>query len=263
VTAPTIIKTGSGSSKTSGTTLAITLTTTSYALGDYVVCGFSMDPTTGAVSFAKTAGTAVIGSWVTLGDIPNGSGTSGVRTVLAYAKVTTAGTITTVTVTHPTATAKAGETFNVSGADGTTPIPSSVASTTASVADVAPVPTSGIDYAGLSFTGAELASTSALGTAVWTYQAAAGQQNFPNAVSADASSVGTTGSGGATNISVLYTVSTVTPMPAGTTRVQGTSPFAVTSALEAGVYALFQPPVGASPRNVHLSNAALQPAFTR
>jgi hypothetical protein len=203
--APTITFTGSGSSKTSGTTLAITVTTTDYVVDDCLVVGFSMDPQTGVVSFAQTAGTATVGAFTTEGDVVTGSGTSGIRTVMAWAQVTGAGTITTVTVTHPTATARAAETFNVTGVDVTTPVNCSgaAAGTSESIAGITPTG-GGVDVAGLIFRGFEIA-------AGMTVSAVGG--DFNNGAtgdwvlgSADSVTLGTTGAGTASNISVAYTV---------------------------------------------------------
>ena len=195
--APTITKTGSGSSKTTGTTLAITVTTTSYATGDLLMVGFAMDPSTGTVTFAQTAGTATIGSWTTLGDTANGSGTTGVRTILAYAAVTAAGTITTVTITHPSVTARAGETFNVNAADGTTPVNCSTAWNGVNPASSLTPTTTGIDVAGLVFSGGEVASGATTSTGNVS------QSGVPwTDVSLEAASSGTSGASGSTNISV-------------------------------------------------------------
>lgn len=239
---PTVTKTGSGSSKTSGTSLAVTVSTTSYALGDYVVCGFSMDPQSGAVSFAKTAGTATVGSWSTIGDVSNGSGTSGVRTVMAYAKVTAAGTITTVTVTHPTATARTAETFNATTADGTTPVAASGTVNSQSGITVSPTPAVSVSYAGLIFTGIEAASGAGiLQSAVWQYSHP-GSVNFTH-VSSDASSVGTSGGGGASNISAGYIVDSIDPLPSDATAVTATGTPSGAQTV-ATVAALFQGPTG-------------------
>jgi len=207
--APTITLTGSGSSKTSGTTLAITVTTTAYAVGDCLVVGFSMDPQTGAVSFAQTAGTATVGAFVTEFDIATGSGTSGVRTVLAWAQVTGAGTVTTVTVTHPTATARAAETFNVTGVDGSIPVNCSGGNAGVSESTSCTPVTGDQDVAGLLFRGFEIAAGMTVTAVLDDFnQGATG--SWPVA-SADSVTVGTTGGSAASNISVAYTVSAPDP----------------------------------------------------
>lgn len=207
---PTVTFTGSASSKTSGTTLAITVTSTAYELGDCLVVGFSMDPATGAVSFAQTGGTATIGAFTTEGDVATGSGTSGIRTVLAWAQVTAAGTITTVTVTHPTATARAAETFNASGIDGSFPV--SCSTTISGVSDLGQIfpPVGGVaDVAGLLLRGFEIVAGTTVGSAGsdWT-QAATGDWILS---ASDSVTVGTTGGASASNISVAYTVCAPTP----------------------------------------------------
>ena len=221
--APTITLTGSGSSKTSGTTLAVTVTTTAYAVGDCLVVGFSMDPQTGVVSFAQTAGTATLGAFTTEGDVATGSGTSGVRTVMAWAQVTAAGTITTVTVTHPTATARAAETFNVTGVDGTTPVNCSAQNAgTFEGASVAP-PAGGVDVAGLLFRGFEIAAGMTVSAAGSDFNNVATTDWL--LISADSVTVGTSGAGTASNISVAYTV--CAPDPAGLQINTGTITIAI------------------------------------
>jgi hypothetical protein len=129
---------------------------------------------------------------------------------MAWAQVTAAGTITTVTITHPTATARAGETFNVTGVDGTTPVNCSGGN--AGINDglsVTPA-TGGEDVAGLIFRGFEIAAgmtVSAVGldfnqgpTGDWVLS------------SADSVTHGTTGGGAASNISVAYTVCAPDPL---------------------------------------------------
>lgn len=195
--APTITKTSSAtataiSSKISGTTVSLTVTSTAYAVGDYVAVWVTLDPAAGAVSFART-GTAVIGAWTAPIDVTNGSGTSGERGVYAYAKVTTAGTILTITVTHPTVTARSGLVTRVNGADGTSPI---LASNSAAAANVAvstgaagrDVTAHGVGGYELATGGASTLTISSSGS--WT------------AGTVDTAILGTTGSGGATNISV-------------------------------------------------------------
>ena len=63
-----------------------------------------MDPSAGAVSGADRGGN----SYSVDADVTNGSGTSGVRTVVCSATVATAlGPNNTITVTYPLATSKA------------------------------------------------------------------------------------------------------------------------------------------------------------
>jgi hypothetical protein len=202
--APTITLTGSGSSKTSGTTLAVTVTTTAYAVGDCLVVGFSMDPQTGAVSFAQTAGTATVGAFTTEQDVATGSGTSGIRTVMAWAYVTAAGTITTVTVTHPTATARAAETFNATGVDVTFPVNCSGSAAGTSEVIAGLTPTALVDVAALLFRGFEIVAGTAAGSAGSDFNQ--GTTADWVLASADSVTAGTSGAGSASNISVAYTV---------------------------------------------------------
>src|SRR5438477_9262431 len=77
-----------------------------------------MDPATGTVSCADTK----LNSYHLDADVSNGSGTSGVRTVIFSAPVTTALVSgNTITVTHPTAVAKAVSVNTVSGLVSSSP----------------------------------------------------------------------------------------------------------------------------------------------
>src|SRR5881392_2818485 len=80
--------------------------------GDTVIVTFAMDPSAGAVSCADSGGN----SYSLDADVTNGSGTSGVRTVIFSAFINTAlGNQDTITVTHPLATSKAVSVNEFSG----------------------------------------------------------------------------------------------------------------------------------------------------
>ena len=88
-----------------GTSISVTLQgNVSVAVGDTLIVTLVMDPSAGAVSCADSKGN----SYTVDADVTNGSGTSGVRTVVCSATVATAlGTNNTITVTHPLARSKA------------------------------------------------------------------------------------------------------------------------------------------------------------
>src|SRR3989442_1369088 len=96
---------GVGGNTVAGTSVSVTLQgSVSVAVGDTLIVTFVMDPAVGAVSCADSRGN----SYSVDADVTNGSGTSGVRTVVCSASVATAlGNNDTITVTHPLATSKA------------------------------------------------------------------------------------------------------------------------------------------------------------
>ena len=96
---------GVGGTTVAGTSISVTLQgSVSVAVGDTLIVTFVMDPAAGAVSCADSRGN----SYSVDADVTNGSGTSGVRTVVCSASVATAlGNNDTITVTHPLATSKA------------------------------------------------------------------------------------------------------------------------------------------------------------
>src|SRR2546426_1809021 len=96
-----------------GTSLAVPIHgSNGVAVGDSVIVTFVMDPSAGAVSCADSGGN----SYSLDADVTNGSGTSGVRTVIFSAFVNTAlGNQDTITVTHPLATSKAVSVNEFSG----------------------------------------------------------------------------------------------------------------------------------------------------
>src|SRR5438552_3456823 len=104
---------GTNGNTVPGTSLSITLQgATNVAVGDTVIVTFAMDPSAGSVSCADSRGN----SYGLDADVTNGSGTSGVRTVIFSAFVNTAlGNQDTITVTHPLATSKAVSVDEFSG----------------------------------------------------------------------------------------------------------------------------------------------------
>ncbi|HYY06800.1 MAG TPA: DUF4215 domain-containing protein, partial [Candidatus Limnocylindria bacterium] len=94
---------GFGGNTVPSTSISVTAPRT-VAAGDTVIVTFVMDPSAGAVSCADSGGNA----YSVDADVTNGSGTSGVRTVVCSAKIVTAlVTNDTITVTHPLVAAKA------------------------------------------------------------------------------------------------------------------------------------------------------------
>jgi len=92
------------SSKTSGTSLAITVPVAGVAVGNSIIVSFAMDPATGTVSRTDTASN----SYAVDRDQLNGSGTSGVRAVILSAhNVTALASGDTITCTHPSVAARA------------------------------------------------------------------------------------------------------------------------------------------------------------
>ncbi|TMA70566.1 MAG: hypothetical protein E6J69_02285, partial [Deltaproteobacteria bacterium] len=103
---------GTAANETSGTTISVTVPAAGVALGNTVIVTFAMDPASGTVSVADTQGN----TYTKNADVTNGSGTSGVRTVVFSSTITTAlvsGSM--ITVTHPTVTAKAVSANEFSG----------------------------------------------------------------------------------------------------------------------------------------------------
>src|SRR5207244_8500746 len=89
---------------TTGTSISITVPAGGVAFGHTVLVSFAMDPAAGAVSCTDSKGN----SYSAVVDFANGSGTTGVRTVVFSARIVTAlvgGN--TITVTHPSGAARA------------------------------------------------------------------------------------------------------------------------------------------------------------
>lgn len=94
---------GTNTSKTTGTTLAIT-TTNAAPAGDSIFVALAMDPSAGTVSATDSAGN----TYTVIADATNGSGTAGVRLVILAAHgVAAMAAASTITVTHPSAAARA------------------------------------------------------------------------------------------------------------------------------------------------------------
>ena len=105
---------GTNGSTTAGTTLAVTVTG-AVPVGNTVIVSFAMDPTTGTVSCTDLQGN----TYVQDVNIQNGSAGSGVRTVLFSSAVTTAlASGNTITITHPSVTARAASVSVFSGVLG-------------------------------------------------------------------------------------------------------------------------------------------------
>ena len=103
---------GNAGSTTAGTTLAVTVPTAGVAAGNRVIVTVALDPASGTVSCADTKSNVYTKDL----DVTQGSGTSGVRTVIFSAPVTTALVSgNTITVTHPSLAARAMNADEFSG----------------------------------------------------------------------------------------------------------------------------------------------------
>lgn len=100
----TLVKTITNSSKTTGTSIALTIPAGGIAAGNSIIVSFAMDPATGTVSCTDTASN----TYANDRDVVNGSGTSGVRAVILSAhNVTALLSGNTITCTHPSVGARA------------------------------------------------------------------------------------------------------------------------------------------------------------
>ncbi len=108
-----LVKTiGTAGNQTTGTAISVAIPAAGVAIGNRIVVGFAMDPSAGVVSCSDSRGNA----YNVDRSVTNGAGTSGVRTVICSAPVTTAlvnGDV--ITVTHPSVAAKAVAAFEFSG----------------------------------------------------------------------------------------------------------------------------------------------------
>jgi hypothetical protein len=94
--------------------------------GNRVIVSFAFNPASGTVSCSDSGGN----SYAIDKDITNGSGTTGVRTVIASAHVTTALISgNTITCTHPSVTARALSANEFSGVAATSAIDKSASAT--------------------------------------------------------------------------------------------------------------------------------------
>src|SRR5262245_37357478 len=99
-------------STTTGTTLVVTVPAAGVAADDTLIVVVAIDPASGSVSCDDTGGN----TYTVDVDIPNGSGTTGVRTVILSALVTTPlASGDTITVTHPSVAARAVAVYEFSG----------------------------------------------------------------------------------------------------------------------------------------------------
>ncbi|MBM2802689.1 MAG: hypothetical protein HW419_582 [Deltaproteobacteria bacterium] len=97
---------------TTGTSIAVTVPAAGVAAGNSIIVSFAMNPATGTVSCADTASN----SYGVDRDVVNGSGTSGVRTVILSAdNVIALASGNTITCTHPSVAARAVSANEFSG----------------------------------------------------------------------------------------------------------------------------------------------------
>ena len=95
---------GFGGNQAIGTSISITVPAGGVAAGNTLIVSFAMDPASGAVSCTDTKGNA----YTAAVDVTNGSGTSGVRTVVFSARIVTALVPgDTITVSYPSVVADA------------------------------------------------------------------------------------------------------------------------------------------------------------
>src|SRR6266478_1395714 len=109
---------GTNANESSGTSIAVTVPAGGVAVNDTIIVTLAMDPAADSTDPLHPAGvTDTMGNTYTKdADVTNGSGTSGVRTVVFSAPVGTALVSgNTITVTHPSATAKAVSVNEFSG----------------------------------------------------------------------------------------------------------------------------------------------------
>ena len=202
----------SNNSKVSATTLTATAGSKAWSAGDYLVAHLAMDPSAGTISFGAVTN---FGAWSTNVEFTNGSGTSGVRSAVAYCKCTTGFTSTVpVVATFPTAAAQVLSLFSVTGADGTTPVRGS-SGTSGLGGSISATAGNNFDGTVLQMPGIEGPS----GTVI-NWGSTSGWTNGANS----ATSVGTSGSGSASNISAGYCTYTAAGVaPGGGGIFSGTS----------------------------------------
>ncbi len=100
------------SSTTTGTSLTITVPALGVAAGNRAIVTIALNPSTGTVACGDTGGN----SYAVDSNVANGSATTGVRTVILSAQVTTALVSgNTITCTHPSVTARALSAHEFSG----------------------------------------------------------------------------------------------------------------------------------------------------
>jgi len=237
--APTEFRDGTPTtSKTADTSLASGFSSTAYAANDIVVASLTMKGVTGAVSFAKTAGTSTIGSWNNVCDVSN---FTNVRTVISWALVTGAGTVQTVTATYPSVTPKVVYIQRVTGADTTTPIWADTSGGLSGSQPVITVPSSApIDVLAVAYYGVNQAT----GTQTPSWSTSGTSTGWSSSPSGDSVYFGTTG--GSTTSNVCLASGSLAMSTAGTAPSAGTltiTPGTSTNGRTAYVMIL-QPPTG-------------------
>lgn len=108
----TPVSIGQNSSISNSSSISITVPSGGVATGNTIIISFAMDPQTGTVTASDTKGNTYNKDT----DVSNGTGSSGVRTIVFSAPVTTALVSgNTITVSFPTAKSKAISVYYVSG----------------------------------------------------------------------------------------------------------------------------------------------------
>ena len=208
MTAPVLANWATSNSKTAGTTLTLQTFSAAYGVGDVLVAHLAMDPATGPVTFsAPILGTWT--AWTTEQDIAQGSGTSGVRSIVAWCvSLAAISGNPNVPVTHPSVTARAGRVLQVTGADSTTPVRGSSSFATATFGSPTTTAAAGATFDGmwLLIPGFEAATGGSV-----TY-------SVPSGWTAGSSSVmaGTSGGAAATNISTSFQTASLAGVAGGT-----------------------------------------------
>lgn len=226
------------SSKVSGTTVGPATLGVTFVTADLLVAHLAMDPSAGTVTFSAP-GTGFGTTWTLINDQVNGSATSGVRTVVSFMACTAGGSLSpSVTATIPATTAKALRLYRINAAFGVPSFNSSAsANGSAAIGTVAvTILTGGFDAMFVSFDGAEAATGATLaesGTPGTGWVSAGG----------DTTTGGTTGSTGATNISLGYWTWTKTGVAAGATSACGAGVASSNNAVVNAVFSNPTPPV--------------------
>lgn len=224
---PTITDGSFTASKTSGTTINTPGMT--MAVGDIALVVFACDPAAGSVTVADSGGK--LGTFTVEQDLANGSGTSGVRIVVAWSFCTTAGTAQ-ATVTHPSLAARIVRILKIAGADQTTPVVDSDSSTSAAPSMT---PVAG-DVLAISMVGLEGVGAAQVNTLT-------GQTGFTAETTTTATD-GTSGGGGASNITTGF--ASWSKDPANTSNIVPSATVVTGTKVWAGL--IFQAPVAASPK---------------
>jgi len=185
----TLVRNFANSSKTTGTSIAVTVPAGGVAAGNSIIVSFGMDPVTGTVSCTDTASN----SYAVDGDVINGSSGSGVRTVIFSAhNVSALVSGNSITCTHPSVAARALSASELSGllASGTKDQASSASGQSTS-------PSSGN-------TGTTTQASELLIGAIGV-EGPSGDSFTPGSSYTTTGRVGTTGGSAATNITIVLT----------------------------------------------------------